>query len=367
MNAGAEGPGKSQRFLLMEHTCEAGGTSAHIEELKKRYGGDLVILGHHYQSDEIIRHVDIVGDSLELARRIPDIEARNIVFCGVYFMAESACLLARPGQRVFLPDHEADCAMARMARAEDVERVLERLTASGRKVVPLAYVNSSLAVKAVVGRFGGAVCTSSNAKPMLEWALRQGEAVLFLPDRNLGRNTARVLGIPAESQALLDLAHDNLDSEEVRRAKLLLWPGCCPIHDRLMKPDMVDAFHSHFSGCRVLVHPECTPEVVEKCDGAGSTAYLIKEVEKAVAEGREGTLCIGTEFHLVQRLMERYAGRLNVIPLAQASCPDMEKVTAERLLATLEGLADGRGEVLVDEALKAPARDSLVRMLENCR
>ena len=344
-----------------------GSTDSRIEELRKRFGDDLVILGHHYQSDEVVRHVDIVGDSLELARRIPDIEARNIVFCGVYFMAESACLLARPGQRVFLPDHEADCAMARMARAEDVERALERLTASGRRVVPLAYVNSSLAVKAVVGRFGGAVCTSSNAKVMLEWALRQGDAVLFLPDRNLGRNTARTLGIPAKEQCLLDLSRDNLDSDEARSARLLLWPGCCPIHESLMKPDMVDAFHSHFPGCRVLVHPECSPEVVERCDGAGSTAYLIKEAEKAAAEGKESALCIGTEFHLVRRLMEKYADRINIIPLAQATCADMEKVTAERLLATLEGLDEGRGEVFVDEALKAPAREPLVRMLEVCR
>ena len=342
-------------------------TDTRIEELKRKYGADLVILGHHYQDDEVVRHVDIVGDSLELARRIPDIEARNIVFCGVYFMAESACLLARPGQRVFLPDHEADCAMARMARAEDVENVLNRLTASGRKVVPLAYVNSSLAVKAVVGRFGGAVCTSSNARVMLEWAFRQGDAVLFLPDRNLGRNTARVLGIPEEEQVIIDAAGKNLNSDAVQHAKLLLWPGCCPIHESLMKPDMVDAFHSHFPGCRVLVHPECTPDVVNRCDGAGSTAYLIKEVEKAAAEGREPAICIGTEFHLVHRLMERYADRINVIPLAQAVCPDMEKVTAANLLDTLEGLESGKGEVHVDEALKAPARESLARMLENCR
>ena len=234
-------------------------------------------------------------------------------------------------------------------------------------MVPLAYVNSSLAVKAVVGRFGGAVCTSSNAKVMLEWALRQGDAVLFLPDRNLGRNTARTLGIPAKEQCLLDLSRDNLDSDEARSARLLLWPGCCPIHESLMKPDMVDAFHSHFPGCRVLVHPECSPEVVERCDGAGSTAYLIKEAEKAAAEGKESALCIGTEFHLVRRLMEKYADRINIIPLAQATCADMEKVTAERLLATLEGLDEGRGEVFVDEALKAPARESLVRMLEVCR
>ncbi|HJD97134.1 quinolinate synthase NadA [Mailhella massiliensis] len=342
-------------------------THARIAELKKKFGSDLVILGHHYQADEIIRHVDIVGDSLELARRIPDIEARSIVFCGVYFMAESAALLARPGQKVYLPDHSADCAMARMARASDVERVLEKLAASGRKVVPLAYVNSSLAVKAVVGRFGGAVCTSSNAETMLKWATGEGDAVLFLPDRNLGRNTARVLGIPAERQALISASGNELDSDEARNAKLLLWPGCCPIHESLMKPDMVDAFHSHFPGCRVLVHPECTPEVVERCDGAGSTAYLIKEVEKAAAEGREQALCIGTEFHLVHRLMERHAGRINIIPLAQASCPDMEKVDAEKLLATLESLENGAGEVVVEEAMKEPARKAVVRMLEHCR
>ena len=341
--------------------------ASRIEALRKRYGRDLVILGHHYQADEIIDHVDIVGDSLELARRIPEIEARNIVFCGVYFMAESASLLARPGQRVFLPDHSADCAMARMAKAEDVEKVLEKLTASGRRVLPLAYVNSSLAVKAVVGRFGGAVCTSSNARVMLEWAFRQADTVLFLPDRNLGRNTAGQLGIPAEQQVEIDAAGLTLDSEAAAQARLLLWPGCCPIHERLMKPEMVREFHRHFPGCRVLVHPECSPEVVELCDGSGSTAYLIKEAEKAAAEGRESALCIGTEFHLVRRLMDRHADRINIIPLAQASCSDMEKVDAPRLLATLEQLESGAGAVTVDEALKAPARASLMRMLENCR
>ena len=346
---------------------EKSSISARIEDIRKKYGSDLVILGHHYQADEVVEHVDIVGDSLELARRIPDIEARNIVFCGVFFMAESASLLARPGQRVFLPDHSADCAMARMAKAEDVEKVLEKLAASGRKVVPLAYVNSSLAVKAVVGRFGGAVCTSSNAKVMLEWAFKQGDAVLFLPDRNLGRNTAKQLGIPAELQVEIDAAGKKLDTEEAKNAKLLLWPGCCPIHEQLMKPSMVDEFHKHFPGCRVLVHPECTPDVVDAADGSGSTAYLIKEAEKAAEAGLEPALCIGTEFHLVHRLMERYADRINIIPLAQATCHDMEKVDEASLLATREKLESGEGVVTVDDALKAPARDSLMRMLENCR
>ena len=346
---------------------EAGqSVSSRIEALRKKYGSSLVILGHHYQADDVIDHVDVVGDSLELARKIPDIEAENIVFCGVFFMAESAALLARPGQRVFLPDHSADCAMARMAKAEDVEKVLQKLNAQGRKVVPLAYVNSSLAVKAVVGRFGGAVCTSSNAKTMLKWALDQGDAVLFLPDRNLGRNTAHELGIPADKQVALELSNDMLDSEAVKNARLILWPGCCPIHERLMTPEMVDEFHKHFPGCRVLVHPECTPEVVQRADGAGSTAYLIKEAEKAAEQALAPALCIGTEFHLVHRLMERFADRINIIPLAQATCADMEKVDAAKLLATLEAMDSGNDTVTVEEELKAPARAALVRMLENC-
>lgn len=346
---------------------EAGqSVSSRIEALRKKYGSSLVILGHHYQADDVIDHVDVVGDSLELARKIPDIEAENIVFCGVFFMAESAALLARPGQRVFLPDHSADCAMARMAKAEDVEKVLQKLNAQGRKVVPLAYVNSSLAVKAVVGRFGGAVCTSSNAKTMLKWALDQGDAVLFLPDRNLGRNTAHELGIPADKQVVLELSDDMLDGEAVKNARLILWPGCCPIHERLMTPEMVDEFHKHFPGCRVLVHPECTPEVVQRADGAGSTAYLINEAEKAAEQALAPALCIGTEFHLVHRLMERFADRINIIPLAQATCADMEKVDAAKLLATLEAMDSGNDTVTVEEELKAPARAALVRMLENC-
>lgn len=343
-----------------------GSVASRIRELKEKYGKDLVILGHHYQSDDIVCHADIVGDSLELARRIPSIEARNIVFCGVYFMAESACILAREGQRVLLPDHSADCAMARMARAEDVEKVLTALNGKGRKVVPLAYVNSSLAVKAVVGRFGGAVCTSSNAKTMLSWAREQGDAVLFLPDRNLGRNVAKQLEIAEDQQYCLKEDFSDLGDDAPHHASLLLWPGCCPIHDELMTVEMVDEFHRHFPGSRVLVHPECAPELVDRCEGSGSTSYLIKEVEKAADAGTESTLCIGTEFHLVHRLMERYADRINIIPLAHATCPDMEKIDSEGLLRTLEELDSETFVVTVDEALKAPARDSLTRMLEVC-
>ena len=174
-----------------------------------------------------------------------------------------------------------------------------------------------------------------------------------------------VISIRGNSNILVLM--DENSTEEAKNAKLLLWPGCCPIHEQLMKPSMVDEFHKHFPGCRVLVHPECSPEVVDICDGSGSTAFLIKEAEKAAEAGLEPALCIGTEFHLVHRLMERYADRINIIPLAQATCHDMEKVDEKRLLATLERLESGEGVVTVDEELKAPARDSLMRMLENCR
>ena len=340
--------------------------SARIEQIRQRCGKDLVILAHHYQTDSIVRHVDFSGDSLELARRIPDISARHIVFCGVFFMAESACLLARPGQRVYLPDHHAGCRMANMARQKDVERILSSLQDSGRSVIPLAYVNSSLAVKAVVGRFGGAVCTSSNAVSMMEWALSRADTVLFLPDQNLGMNTANRLGIPASQQVIIDIEGKNLQSPAAKSARILLWPGFCPTHALDMVPSHVQEFRRQNPGCRVLVHPECTPEVVGLVDGAGSTAYLIKETEKAAHEGREKTLCIGTEYHLVNRLAKRFAGTLDVRPLVRATCPNMEKITLPKLLATLEGMENGERSVYVVESLKAPARETLVRMLDHC-
>ena len=199
-----------------------------IEELRSKLGGRLTIVGHHYEQEATIQHCDIRGDSLELARRVPGIASDYIVFCGVYFMAESAALLAREGQQVLLPDHSADCVMAQMTPARLLDRVLGRLTASGRKLVPLAYVNTSLAVKAVVGRYGGAVCTSANAEKMMNWAFRQGDGVLFLPDKNLARNTARKLGITGRDTHILDVRKTGeavVDAVAQRRGEGVLPPG----------------------------------------------------------------------------------------------------------------------------------------------
>ena len=253
-----------------------------IEELRSKLGGRLTIVGHHYEQEDTIRHCDFRGDSLELARRVPGIASDYIVFCGVYFMAESAALLAREGQQVLLPDHSADCVMAQMTPARLLDRVLGRLTASGRKLVPLAYVITSLAVKAVVGRYGGAVCTSANAEKMMDWAFRQGDGVLFLPDKNLARNTARKLGITGRDTHILDVRRtgEAVDLEAADKAALVLWPGLCAIHARF-HPGQIEAVRKADPSCKVIVHPECSPEVVRAADGAGSTTYIIEYVRNA--------------------------------------------------------------------------------------
>lgn len=340
-------------------------TAAAIDVLRERLGDSLVIMGHHYQADEVVSHVDKVGDSLELARMVEDIEARHIVFCGVHFMAESARLLAAERQDVHLPAMDASCVMSDMAPAGLLDTVITRLLSTGRRIVPLAYVNTSLAIKAVVGKHGGAVCTSANARTMLKWALEQGDAVLFLPDKNLGNNTADQLGLPEAERQVLNIRRNGglLDLEAARRARLLLWPGCCAVH-ACFKPAMAEEARRAHRGARVVVHPECSPAMVRAADAAGSTSFLIRQAQDA-PEG--STLVVGTEINLVRRLAKQHAGRIQVLPLAVSACSNMGKVTAERLLTTLRAIENGSARpVEVDEALKEPARAALTRMLEHC-
>lgn len=341
-------------------------TAEAIAALKKTLGDSVCIMGHHYQQERVVAHCEITGDSLELARRVADITAPHIVFCGVYFMAESAALLARPGQQVHLPETAANCVMSQMTPATRVQEALERLTATGRRVVPLAYVNTSLAVKAVVGRFGGAVCTSANARVMLRWALDQGDSVLFLPDKNLGRNTARELGLDERDQHILDIRRKSSMAEPLEKinARLLLWPGCCAIHAKF-KPEQIAALRAEHPDCLIAVHPECSPEVVRAADGAGSTSYLINYAAQ-VPEG--GTVVIGTETNLVERLRARHAGHHTVLRLRRAYCSHMAKVTEDKLLTTLQAIQAGTARpVSVPAAHLAPARASLERMLDACR
>ncbi|GAB7080555.1 quinolinate synthase NadA [Megalodesulfovibrio paquesii] len=340
-----------------------------ILDIKTRLGQDLLILAHHYQEDAVVRHADQTGDSLELARAIPGTSARYVVFCGVAFMAESAALLAPAGVEVFNPVPEAACVMAEMSPATYVEAVLARLQHPDSPVIPLAYVNTSVATKAAVGRFGGAVCTSANAATMLQWALDkagpQGR-VLFLPDQHLGHNTANKLGIPADKRLKLDIRDRGarIDFAAARNARLLLWPGNCPVHAVRFKVSQIEAIRRSQPEARIAVHPECAAEVVNAVDAAGSTSFLIKYAAEAPAGS---TVYIGTECNLVDRLTRRHAGEKHILPLARSGCSNMAKTTEARLADALEAmLTGGIAATTVYEGDMDPARLSLTRMLEAC-
>lgn len=342
-----------------------------IAEIKERLGSRLAVLAHHYQRDEIVRHADITGDSLELSREIAGLEAEHVVFCGVRFMAETAAVLARPGQKIHLPAPEAGCPMSEMAQAGLLAQVIERLNAAGRKVVPLAYVNTQAAVKAICGRFDGSVYTSANASTMLKWALEQGDAVLFVPDRNLAVNTADRLGLAESERHMLSLKVENFqkdlaesgepDVSAASKAPLIVWPGYCSVH-QLFNLAHVDAARKQDPEIKIVVHPECAPEVVRASDAAGSTSFIIKYC----AEAQEGAhIAVGTEIHLVDRLTERYKGAKDVRPLFASDCPDMA-ATDEALLARVLTSLDAAQTVTVPEEQAAPARKALERMLAAC-
>lgn len=341
--------------------------AARIEGIKSERGDRLAILGHHYQSDEVLAHTDITGDSLELARRIEGLEAEHIVFCGVWFMAETAAILRRPEQRIHIPAPDASCPMADMAVSRSVEKALEILSRSGKKIIPLTYVNSSAGVKAVVGRWEGSVCTSANAKRMLEWAMERGDAVLFLPDRHLAVNTADALGIPEEQRHILNESVIEEDPslyvspDEVEGKKLLIWPGCCPIHEEFTLDTMLE-IRDREPEAKIVVHPECTPDVTREADADGSTSFIIKYVAEAPAGS---TIYVATEANLVERLADRHKDEKTIRPLTVQRCEDMGKTTEAKLAAKLSEL-DTAEPVDVAEEVREPARKALERMLKAC-
>lgn len=338
---------------------------ARIEQLRRELGARVTILGHHYQSDAIIKHLDIQGDSLELARKVAEITSEHIVFCGVYFMAESAALLTRPEQKVYLPEISANCIMAQMAPAALADTVVQKLNDT-RKVVPLTYVNSSVAVKAVTGKYGGSVCTSANAEKMLRWAMRQGDAVVFLPDKNLAWNTADRLRIPETDRHILNIRENGaaMDMEAADAAKLVMWPGCCAIHARFTT-DQIARRRAEYPGARVVVHPESSPAVVAAADAAGSTSFIIEYI---LGAKKGETIVVGTEINLVSRLAAQYKDTVRVVPLFESQCSHMAKTTPAHLLSTLEAIAAPEKDaspymVSVAPAIAEDARLALERML----
>ncbi len=331
-------------------------------------GNRLLILGHHYQRDEVIRFADFTGDSFKLARHIATRpEAEFIVFCGVHFMAESADVLCAPHQQVILPDLAAGCSMADMAEPEQLQQCWEDLQKMGvaAGAVPVTYINSAASIKAFVGEQGGTVCTSSNAEATLRWAFARGEKVLFLPDQHLGRNTAFKMGIPLDQMVVWDPNEESggLDSEQVRRAKMILWKGHCSVHVRFTAAQIA-ATRAQYPGIRVIVHPEVPLDVVQAADDAGSTEYIIGQV-KGSPEG--SVWAVGTEVHLVNRLATEVAPGKTVISLDQFGClcSTMFRVSPNHLLWILEELVAGRvqNRVTVSEDQKHWNRVALDRML----
>ena len=341
---------------------------ARIAAAKQALDGRLLILGHHYQRDEVIRWADARGDSLKLARYAAECDwATDIVFCGVHFMAESADVLTGPGQRVILPDLNAGCSMADMADVDEIEECWDALSEviDVDRVIPITYVNSSAAVKAFVGRHGGACCTSSNARQVVAWALERGDRVLFAPDQHLGRNTAFAMGFAAADMRVWDPRHDlgGLQERDVKESKFLLWKGHCSVHQRFKIEHVEAARHDH-PGVQVVVHPECSHEVVELADFVGSTERILAEVERAPAGS---VLAIGTEIHMVNRMAADHPDK-TVFSLDPLICPcsTMFRIDEPHLGWCLEALVRGEivNRITVDEDTAEGARLALSRMLE---
>ena len=342
-----------------------------IAAAREALGAKAVILGHHYQRDEVVRFADYTGDSYKLSKVAAQTHAEYMVFCGVHFMAETADVLAQPWQQVVLPDLNAGCSMADMAEIGQVEDCWESLeragVVAGEGILPLTYMNSAANIKAFCGERGGLVCTSSNARTAFAWAFRRAGKILFLPDQHLGRNTAFAMGIPLNEMVVWDPHQINggVTPERLRAAKVVLWKGHCSVHQRFL-PEHVERVRREQPGMQVVVHPECRWEVCQKADALGSTERIIDLIERA-PEG--SSFAVGTEIHLVNRLAKRFAplGK-RVITLDESGClcTTMYRISPQHLAWTLENLVEGRvvNRIWVENEVKHWARVALDRMLE---
>ncbi|MGC2164152.1 MAG: quinolinate synthase NadA [Silvibacterium sp.] len=353
-------------YLAMpDHTMDE-----RIATARQKLGKTTILLGHHYQRDEVIRFADYTGDSYRLSKIAAEAEAEYLVFCGVHFMAESADLLGRASQKVILPDLNAGCSMADMAEIGQVEACWDTLLNAGVRpdeILPLTYMNSTAAIKAFCGERGGLVCTSSNARRAFEWAFARREKILFLPDQHLGRNTASAMGIPLDEMVVFDPYQINggIAPARLKAAKVILWKGHCSVHQRFL-PQHVDTVRAKYPGIQVIVHPECRFEVCQKADALGSTERLIQLVSKAP----EGSMfAIGTEIHLVNRLAKEFAPKgKRIITLDDTGClcTTMYRISPQHLAWALENLVEGRvvNQIKVRDDVKYWARVALDRMLE---
>jgi quinolinate synthase len=364
--------------LVAYRGLEDGVLAERIEAIRRRMGPRLVILGHHYQQDGVIAHADLQGDSYQLSKSAADrTGCEAIAFCGVHFMAETADILVnrpeklaeRGGRRVavVLPDMAAGCSMADMAAIDQVEDAWSDLgtVIDTADVTPVTYINSAASLKAFCGRHGGIVCTSSNARAVLDWAFARRRRVLFFPDQHLGRNTARTMGIPLAEMAVWnphDPALGGNDRARLEKARVILWQGHCSVH-AMFKPEHVDAMRANLPGVKILVHPECSMEVVDKADLVGSTSYILRQVEEAPPGT---TWAIGTELHLVKRLEQNHPEQtIRFLSPVVCMCATMYRIDLAHLCWSLEHLENGRpvNVIRVDDETAKWAVTALERML----
>lgn len=337
-----------------------------LHAIKKRLGSRVVVLGHHYQQDDVISFADITGDSLELARKASDIkEAEYVMFCGVHFMAETADMLTSENQKVILPDLRAGCSMADMANRREIDVAWEYMKkCTTDKIVPITYINCDAQLKSFVGQNDGSICTSSNAEKIITWGLKQGQKLLFFPDQHLGRNTCFKLGIPLEDMVVYDPRQrfGGLSPEQIQKAKVILWYGFCSVHQGFNKSH-IEMWRKIDPERILIVHPECSFDVVQGADLAGSTSYIINQIKAA----KPGTkFAVGTEINLVNRLAKQYP-HLDITSLSpyQCLCTTMYRVRPRWLLESYRAIERGQpiNVIKVDDVTKRYALKALDQML----
>jgi quinolinate synthase len=346
----------------MAESAETGKLVERIRTIKEALGKELLILTHHYQRKEIVDLGDFRGDSFGLSKTAAESsEVRFIVFCGVHFMAESAAILAQPQQTVQIPDYEAGCWMADMAESHDVERAWEEIAsiAGEAAVVPVVYMNSDALLKAFCGRHGGTVCTSSNAGTAVRWGFSVGQKILFFPDQHLGRNVGSQMGLKPDEMIVWDRKKPlgGNAPKDIERARLILWDGYCLVHTRF-EVEHILKMREKYPEAKIVVHPECTQEVVARSDACGSTGFIVNYVKNAPSGA---TILIGTEINLIHRLALEYPDK-KVMELHRSLCPNMFRINLQNLLRTLENIGQVN-IVTVPERVKADARIALERML----
>ena len=342
-----------------------------IIKARQTLGDRLVILGHHYQRDEVFKHADFSGDSLKLSREAAKSNAEYIVFCGVHFMAEVADIISRPDQIVVLPDLSAGCAMADMADLDQVERAWTELSSvldAEQSITPVTYINSAANPKSFCGKHGGVVCTSTNAQKIIEWSFAQREKVLFFPDQHLGRNTGVKMDIPLEQMVTWDYDQPmgGLTPEAIRQAKIILWKGFCSVH-QMFKPEQIENFRRETPNGKVISHPEASYEVCQLSDYVGSTEFIIK----TITDSEPGSQwLVGTELNLVNRLHQTLADENKTVQFMSpmlCMCSTMFRIDPQHLAWVLENLVEGHvvNRISVAEDVASNARVALQRMFDN--